>query len=348
MKKLFAATAIVAFAFTTHAGAQTDPAPAAPAASPSMSSDEMFVLTPSMTASLASHLIGTTVYSSDRQDAEAIGDINDLVVADDGSVEAVIIGVGGFLGAGEKNVAVNFDRLNWVSVADADQPTVHLMLATSAAELESAPAFDVAVLEEDPANRMLGTNADMAATQTDPMATTPADGALPADGTTAQTMPAPADGSTMAPADTTTAQTDPMVDPNANPADTTTVQTAPMDGAVSPMPGEYTDVDVTTISANDLINTTVYSGQNDNVGSVGDVILSDDGMIDAVVLDIGGFLGLGQKPVAIAFDALTIRRDANGSLFVFTGFTREQLEGAPDYNADNYLTERDTMRLTAQ
>ena len=42
--------------------------------------------------------------------AQSIGDINDLVVAEDGSIEAVVIGVGGFLGMGEKSVAVPFDE----------------------------------------------------------------------------------------------------------------------------------------------------------------------------------------------------------------------------------------------
>ena len=42
----------------------------------------------------------------DAEGDNHIGDINNLVVAKDGSVDAVIIGVGGFLGMGEKNVAV--------------------------------------------------------------------------------------------------------------------------------------------------------------------------------------------------------------------------------------------------
>jgi hypothetical protein len=95
------------------------------------------------------------------------------------------------------------------------------------------------------------------------------------------------------------------------------------------------------------MNATVYGADNENVGEVGDVILAQDGKIDAVVLDVGGFLGLGEKPVAIGFDGLDIRRDANGALFVYTKFTKDQLEAAPQYDKNAYGTSRDTMRLIA-
>ena len=54
---------------------------------------------------LASNLIGKSVYNA--QD-EAIGDINDLVTDESGKVLAVLIGTGGFLGMGEKDVAIRF------------------------------------------------------------------------------------------------------------------------------------------------------------------------------------------------------------------------------------------------
>ncbi|MDO9439314.1 MAG: PRC-barrel domain-containing protein, partial [Beijerinckiaceae bacterium] len=57
----------------------------------------------------ASKLIGSTVYGSDNA---SIGEVNDVILASDGKVNGVVIGVGGFLGVGEKNVAVSFDKLN--------------------------------------------------------------------------------------------------------------------------------------------------------------------------------------------------------------------------------------------
>lgn len=58
----------------------------------------------------ASKLEGLNVYN---QDNEKIGDINEVLVDRQGRVEAVVIGVGGFLGLGERSVAVPFEALQW-------------------------------------------------------------------------------------------------------------------------------------------------------------------------------------------------------------------------------------------
>jgi len=61
---------------------------------------------------MASKLIGTTVVSTNN---ESIGDVNDVILGRDGQVMAVVVGVGGFLGIGEKNVAVSFQSLEFAS-----------------------------------------------------------------------------------------------------------------------------------------------------------------------------------------------------------------------------------------
>jgi len=104
-------------------------------------------------------------------------------------------------------------------------------------------------------------------------------------------------------------------------------------------------VEPTKISANDLINTTVYDPDARNIGEVHDVVMTKDGKIDAVVLDVGGFLGIGEKPVALAFEDLEFRRDSSNKLYVYVKFTQQQLEQAPKYDKNLYETQRDTMRL---
>jgi hypothetical protein len=73
-----------------------------------MASTETFVTIPGSGAWRVGDLQGKTVYSVDGAN---IGEINDILVSQNGSVNAVIIGVGGFLGMGEKNVAVNVSAL---------------------------------------------------------------------------------------------------------------------------------------------------------------------------------------------------------------------------------------------
>jgi len=61
---------------------------------------------------MASKLIGTTVVSANN---ESIGDVNDVILDRNGQVMAVVVGVGGFLGIGEKDVAVPFASLDFAS-----------------------------------------------------------------------------------------------------------------------------------------------------------------------------------------------------------------------------------------
>jgi sporulation protein YlmC with PRC-barrel domain len=61
---------------------------------------------------MASKLIGTTVVSTNN---ESIGDVNDVILDRNGQVMAVVVGVGGFLGIGEKDVAVPFASLEFAS-----------------------------------------------------------------------------------------------------------------------------------------------------------------------------------------------------------------------------------------
>lgn len=95
---------------TTNDGSTMNSGSAAsstPGTSASMSG-ETFVTVPETGAWRVSDLQGKAVYGSDGAN---IGEINDVLVSQDGSVNAVIIGVGGFLGIGEKDVAVNMSAL---------------------------------------------------------------------------------------------------------------------------------------------------------------------------------------------------------------------------------------------
>lgn len=147
------------------------------------------------TDNLASRLIDQPVYSSAGDDAEEIGNITDLVFSESGQINAVVIGVGGFLGIGEKSVAVDFQQLEFVLAADN---TERWVLATDADALNAAPDF---VWEED--------TPDDVNAGTDGGAMAPADPAMaPAD---------PAAGGAMAPADDGEAA-DPAVEGAADPA----------------------------------------------------------------------------------------------------------------------------------
>lgn len=127
------------------------------------------------TDNLATKLIGMPVYSSAGDDAEEIGSVTDLVFSEDGQIHAVVIGVGGFLGIGQKSVAVDFHSLEFTLAADN---TERWVLPTTADALTAAPDF---VWEEDepvdntmPADGMAPAPADPAMAPAEPAPAAPA------------------------------------------------------------------------------------------------------------------------------------------------------------------------------
>ena len=124
--------------------AQTMPAPstATPstptpsAATPSTSQpSKSFVDSQSSDQWLGSTLIGLKVMGPGD---ENIGSISDILVDRSGKVVAAVVGVGGFLGIGKKNVAVPFEALNLSRNPDGREQA---LLRISKTELEKAPDF---------------------------------------------------------------------------------------------------------------------------------------------------------------------------------------------------------------
>lgn len=56
----------------------------------------------------------------------------------------------------------------------------------------------------------------------------------------------------------------------------------------------------------DLRGKAVYTTGGDNIGSISDVLVSQDGSVNAVILGVGGFLGINQKDVAVDISALQL------------------------------------------
>jgi hypothetical protein len=84
---------------------------------------------------LASNVIGATVYS---QDDQSIGDINDIILSPQGQPSQVVVGVGGFLGMGEKDVVLDMSKLQMAATSDGN---LKIVVQTTPDELKNMPAF---------------------------------------------------------------------------------------------------------------------------------------------------------------------------------------------------------------
>ncbi len=348
IRKLLATTAIATL-ITGGAYAQTTTAPAAPAA-PAEMQQPADQAAPAARADgyLATNLIGETVYNGTGDDAQNIGDVNDLVIDGEGNVQAVVVGVGGFLGMGEKNVALEFDAIDWAE-RDGDR---WIVVSSTKEALEALPEFDRSAYDPAPAVATDGT-----APATDTTAMAPADGS----GNTTTGGSATTDTTAMAPAGQSTTgnntgETTAMEQPAGGAAGTTTDTTAQAPAGDQPAATDATrtgaidrstldELNTADIRSEELVGTTVYGAGDENVGEIGDVVLTQDGKVDAVIIDVGGFLGMGEKEVAVGMDNLAFLTDEDGNKYLYTTFTKEQLEAQAAYDESTWAEKRDEQRM---
>ncbi|MGG7576526.1 PRC-barrel domain-containing protein [Rhizobium sp. Nf11,1] len=86
------------------------------------------------------------------------------------------------------------------------------------------------------------------------------------------------------------------------------------------------------VSANTYIGQSVYNANNDSIGSINDLIMKKDGGIVAAIVGVGGFLGIGEKDVAVPIEKITIAQNTqDGSLKLTTTETAESLKAAPEF-----------------
>ena len=231
----------------------------------------------------ASNFIGMRVYAADEsvdvteingmQDGwNDIGEINDVILTREGAVDAVLVDIGGFLGMGERQVALGMENIRFVSdSATADNAEdFFIVVNANRGLLESAPAYGAAI-----------------------------DGAAPASAADAVVT------------DTGTA--------------------AATEGTDTAMADSMMDVDLGTLTAEELIGVNVYGPNDESVGEVSDVVLNDQGGVASVIVDVGGFLGMGSKPVALETTALMVKREgADGMLHAMVSMTKDDMQALPE------------------
>ena len=337
----------------------------------------------------ASDFIGSRIYATDtmpatdtvaagaEKDWDDVGEINDVILGRDGQIKAVVLGVGGFLGIGEKSVAVPMQDVKFVKNGDGADD-FFLVVNANKDLLTNAPAYvslDEKAQQQQAADNTAApadtttttaatdttttapadTAADTAATTTTPADTTTAADATakkPADATTAMTNDAATTGTTdttttasdttaTKPADTTTA-----MDNTATDTDSTTTASTTADSATQAMTDEnrtrlvrpdinregYKAAEMTELTADKLEGARVYGPNDEDVGEVNRLILDNNGQVTRIVLDVGGFLGMGERQIAVTPDELNIVRTEDGNEFrVYVDANQANLKAQPEY-----------------
>jgi sporulation protein YlmC with PRC-barrel domain len=115
----------------------------------------------------------------------------------------------------------------------------------------------------------------------------------------------------------------------------------------APVPGQILVQDANTILAKDLIGQTVYAPDKAKIGSISDLILSKDAKaVEGFVIGVGGFLGIGEKSVALKMDRLDMTPNPQGDgLVLMMGANKEELKNAPTFKSKK---EQDAEKQAAE
>ena len=106
----------------------------------------------------------------------------------------------------------------------------------------------------------------------------------------------------------------------------------PVDQAAQAPAGYLTEQAEDQISANTYIGQSVYNAADESIGEINDVIFTKDGSVEAAVVGVGGFLGLGEKNVAVPLDTITVGEVPNSDdLKLTTQETADTLKAAPEF-----------------
>ncbi len=123
--------------------------------------------------------------------------------------------------------------------------------------------------------------------------------------------------------------------PSVPPAVTTPTPVSPSRAAV---PSSAPDQVLTNLPANATTVTNyykqnVYDPSENKIGEISDVLVTKEGRIDALIVSVGGFLGIGEKDVAVPFTAVR-GEERNGKWYLTMNATKDALKNAPGYKYD--------------
>jgi len=273
-------------------------------------------------------LMGRTLYMSEQGADEGpyeeasdqwrtIGEVGDVLITPEGQISAVVVDAGAVIGSNDARRRIAIEDLSLVPDAD-DEGEFFAVFTGDRSLLEEARTFlngrDVSDIDpEETGYAELSTRDTYARTEGDTLG----EGEMTGDGVAAPT----ADEGTM------TAEN---VNPDAggNPdGERLNADQQVAEGERGREPQMLEPVDIADLTAEDLEGVRVFGADNDWIGDVGELVISEDGRISHAIVDVGGFLGIGEKPVAVSFDEVDVRSNGRaGGVSVYLDATEQELD----------------------
>src|SRR5882757_2158426 len=99
-----------------------------------------------------------------------------------------------------------------------------------------------------------------------------------------------------------------------------------------------------------LIGARVISASNETIGRIGNLLVNDDGVVESVVISIGGVFGIGRKDVAVTYKSLNIARTHDGAAIdhITVAASKRDLSQAADFKTLSQQKTETAARRPAQ
>jgi len=101
-----------------------------------------------------------------------------------------------------------------------------------------------------------------------------------------------------------------------------------------PVAGQIMTQPDDTLLSRDFVGQNIYQPDDTKIGSISDLLLSKDGKnVQGFVIGVGGFLGIGERSVALKMEQLKIMPEANGTVKLVMDIKRDDLANAPAFKS---------------
>jgi sporulation protein YlmC with PRC-barrel domain len=113
-----------------------------------------------------------------------------------------------------------------------------------------------------------------------------------------------------------------------------TSQTAPKAVAQGPAAKMLPSIPANATTVTHWSKQSVYDSSDTKLGEIMDVLVDRDGKIAVLIVGVGGFLGMGQKDVAVPFNAVQFKTKDSNKWYPVMNTTKDALKNAPGYKYD--------------
>ena len=92
-----------------------------------------------------------------------------------------------------------------------------------------------------------------------------------------------------------------------------------------------------SLTVTDWYKQDVYDQANNKIGQIADVLVDQEGRVNALIIGVGGFLGAGEKDVAVSFNTVKATMKDN-KIYLTMNTTKDALKAAPGFKYDRDKT----------